>query len=224
MESVKQYLVELQSTLDVLPIQSINEVVDVLHQARLMKRRIFVMGNGGSASTASHIACDLAKNTRVEGLPAFRISEITDNSAIFSAYANDEGYENVFVNHLANFVEPDDVIIGISTSGKSPNVLKAIEYSNNVGALTIGLTGFDGGQLKSLAGMNIHVPSDCIEQVEDIHLVIGHIFCTRLRLMAVNFHGAASQEQRSETLVPAYWSKSESASSSVSYVEKVASD
>jgi D-sedoheptulose 7-phosphate isomerase len=184
MEIIQHYINELQNTLGILPIQPINEVVNVLHQARLKKRHIFIMGNGGSASTASHIACDLAKNTRQAGVPHIRITEITDNSAIFSAYANDEGYENAFVKHLANFIEPDDVVIGISTSGKSPNVLKAIEYSNSINALTIGLTGFDGGQLKSLAAMNIHVPSDCIERVEDIHLVIGHIFCTELRSMA----------------------------------------
>ena len=124
MESIQQYLIELQSTLGKLPIQSINEVVNILHKTRLTRRQVFVMGNGGSASTASHIACDLAKNTRKEGLPHIRILEITDNSAIFSAYANDEGYENVFVKHLTNFVEPNDVVIGISTSGESPNVLK----------------------------------------------------------------------------------------------------
>lgn len=185
MEIIQQYINELQNTLGILPMQSINDVVNELHKARLSKRHIFVMGNGGSASTASHIACDLAKNTRQENIPHIRISEITDNSAIFSAYANDEGYENVFVRHLANFIEPEDIVIGISTSGKSPNVLRAIEYSNSINALTIGLTGFDGGQLKSLASMNIHVPSNCIEHVEDIHLVIGHIFCTELRSRAV---------------------------------------
>ena len=187
METVQKYLVELANTLTVLPIQSINEVVEVLHEARLEKRHIFVMGNGGSASTASHMVCDLAKNTRMDGIPHVRISEITDNSAIMTAYANDEGYENVFVNYLANFVEPNDIVIGISTSGKSPNVLRAIEYSNKVNAITIGLTGFDGGQLQSLASMNIHVPSDCIEQVEDIHLVLGHIFCTKMRVLATNY-------------------------------------
>ena len=186
MDSVQQYIGDLQNSLAMLPIQAINEVIDALHEARLMKRQIFVMGNGGSASTASHMTCDLAKNTRIENLPHIRISEITDNSAIFSAYANDEGYENSFVAHLANFVEPKDVVIGISTSGKSPNVLKAIEYSNGINALTIGLTGFDGGRLKSLAAMNIHTPSDCIEQVEDIHLIISHIFCTKLRFLATN--------------------------------------
>ncbi|PID86750.1 MAG: phosphoheptose isomerase [Chloroflexi bacterium] len=186
MANTQQYLFELQQTLALLPLESIDAVIDALHQARLKKRQVFVMGNGGSASTASHMVCDLAKNTRVSTIPHFRISEVTDNTAIFSAYANDEGYENVFASHLANFVEPDDVVIGISASGKSPNVLNAIEYANGVNALTIGLTGFDGGELKSLARMNIHVPSDWIEQVEDIHLIIGHIFCVRLRDLAVN--------------------------------------
>ena len=181
MESVKQYLVELQSTLDVLPIQSINEVVDVLHQARLMKRRIFVMGNGGSASTASHIVCDLAKNTRVEGLPAFRISEITDNSAIFSAYANDEGYDKVFANQLASFVQPGDLVIAISASGNSPNVIAAIELAIKAGALTIGFTGFSGGMLGKLVDFHLHVPSDIIEQVEDIHLMFEHMIVKSLR-------------------------------------------
>lgn len=184
MESVQKYVFELQHVLDQLPIESIDEAVKVLHDARLKKRQVFVMGNGGSASTASHIVCDLTKNTRTSSFPHFRISEVIDNTAIFSAYANDEGYENVFANHIANFVEPNDVVIGISTSGQSPNVLNAIEYSNSVNALTIGLTGFDGGRLKSLAAMNIHVPSKCIEQVEDIHLIIGHIFCVKLRFLA----------------------------------------
>ena len=187
MESIKQYISELQNTLDVLPIHNINEVVNILHEARLKKSRIFVMGNGGSASTASHIVCDLAKNTRTAKLPNIRIHEIVDNVAIISAYANDEGYENVFVNHLENYIEPGDIAIGISTSGKSPNVLNAIEYANNINAVTIGLTGFDGGRLKSQVAMNIHVPSNCIEQIEDIHLVIGHIFCTKLRILATDF-------------------------------------
>jgi D-sedoheptulose 7-phosphate isomerase len=183
-ENIQKYIADLQNTLDLLPIQSINTVVNALHDARLKKRNIFVMGNGGSASTASHITCDLAKNTRVSTVPHIRISEITDNSAIFSAYGNDEGYENVFVQYLANFLEPNDVVIGISTSGKSPNVLKAIGYANHIKALTIGMTGFDGGQLKSIANMSVHIPSNCIEQIEDIHLIIGHIFCTELRTMA----------------------------------------
>ena len=182
--SIRNYVVELQRTLDLLPIQSINDVVQVLHAARLRQRQVFIFGNGGSASTASHIVCDLAKNTRVEGVPHFRILDMIDNSAVFSAYANDEGYENVFAQHLSNFAQPGDVVIGISTSGNSPNILRAIERANQLDAITIGITGFDGGQLVDLASMNIHVKSDLIEQVEDIHLILGHMITINLRNLA----------------------------------------
>jgi D-sedoheptulose 7-phosphate isomerase len=182
--SIRNYVVELQRTLDLLPMQSINNVVQVLHAARLRQRQVFIFGNGGSASTASHIVCDLAKNTRVEGVPHFRILDMIDNSAVFSAYANDEGYENVFAQHLSNFAQPGDVVIGISTSGNSPNILRAIERANQLEAITIGIIGFDGGQLVDLASMNIHVKSDLIEQVEDIHLILGHMITINLRNLA----------------------------------------
>ncbi len=139
------------------------------------------MGNGGSASTASHFVCDLAKNTRMPSSPHFRVIGLTDNMAIFSAYANDEGYENVFAGQLASLVRPDDIVIGISTSGHSPNVLNGILLAQRMGAKTIGFTGFDGGELAHLVDLNIHVPSDCIEQIEDVHLVLEHLICTVLR-------------------------------------------
>jgi len=184
MEQIQQYIKQLQSTLGILPLESIFDVIQLLHEARLREQQVFVMGNGGSASTASHIVCDLAKNTKIDGVPHFRIFEITDNTAVFSAYANDEGYENAFALHLANFVRPKDVVIGISTSGNSPNVLRAIELGNLEGAQTISFTGFDGGKLRSLSTMNVHIPSSWIEQVEDVHLILGHIMCTALRQLA----------------------------------------
>ena len=181
---IQFYIEQLHITLDRLPLESIFEVVQVVHEARLNERQVFVMGNGGSASTASHIVCDLAKNTRVEGVPHIRILEMSDNTAIFSAYANDEGYENAFASYLANFLRPQDVVIGISTSGNSPNVLRAIELGNQFGAQTISFTGFDGGKLRPLSELNVHVPSTWIEQVEDVHLMLGHIMCTTLRELA----------------------------------------
>jgi D-sedoheptulose 7-phosphate isomerase len=111
MEQIQQYIKQLQGTLGVLPLESIFDVIQRLHEARLSEQQVFVLGNGGSASTASHIVCDLAKNTKIDGVPHFRIFEITDNTAVFSAYANDEGYENAFAHHLANFVRPKDVVI-----------------------------------------------------------------------------------------------------------------
>ena len=175
------YLSSLQATLDLLPLDAIDEAIDLLHTARLEGRQVFILGNGGSASTASHFACDLGKNTRLEGLPHIRVMALTDNVAMFSAYANDEGYENVFVQQLASFVQPHDIVIGISTSGNSPNVVRAIEHANRIGATTLGFTGFDGGKLGRLVNLEIHVTSDCIEQVEDTHLVLEHLICTILR-------------------------------------------
>jgi len=181
MNLIRQYVTDLQSTLDELPVEAIDQVIELLRTARLAGRQVFILGNGGSASTASHFACDLGKNTRSEDLPHFRVMALTDNMASFSAYANDEGYDNVFVQQLVSFVGPEDVVIGISTSGNSPNVLRAIELGNQVGARTVGLTGFDGGQLGDLVDYHIHVSSDCIEQVEDIHLILEHLICTVLR-------------------------------------------
>jgi D-sedoheptulose 7-phosphate isomerase len=142
------------------------------------------MGNGGSASTASHFVADLAKNTRSDNLPNFRVHGLTDNMAILSAYANDEGYENVFAQQLASFVGPHDIVIAISASGNSENVLKGVELANHVKARTVGLTGFDGGKLGPLVDLHIHVPSKIIEQVEDLHLVIEHMVVKTLREMA----------------------------------------
>lgn len=184
MDKMRQYVTELQQTLDILPMQAIDNVTKVLHSARLQQQQIFVVGNGGSASTASHFVCDLAKNTRMEGVPHFRALDMIDNSAVFSAYGNDEGYENVFAPYLANFIRSGDVVIGISTSGNSPNVLRAIELGNEMKAQTIGFTGFDGGQLLALATMNIHIKSTSIEQVEDIHLILGHMITVNLRRLA----------------------------------------
>ncbi len=181
MDRVQSYIQDLHDTLDQLPQDLIHQTIDILHAARISDRQVFIMGNGGSASTASHFACDLAKNTRIAGWPHFRVISLTDNMATFSAYANDEGYGNVFAAQLANFVRPQDLVIGISTSGNSPNVIQAIELANEVGAFTLAFTGFDAGELGSLVDLNIHVPSSCIEQVEDIHLMLEHLICTALR-------------------------------------------
>lgn len=175
-----RYVADLKRTLDLLPLERLDEVIALLHQARISDRQVFVMGNGGSASTASHMVCDLAKNTRRPGWPHFRVIGLTDNMAIFSAYANDEGYENVFSAQLANLVRPDDIVIGISASGNSKNVLNAIELANKSGAVTVGLTGFDGGKLGTMVRYHIHVPSSRIEQVEDIHLSIEHMIAFTL--------------------------------------------
>jgi D-sedoheptulose 7-phosphate isomerase len=180
MDPVRKYVVDLQRTLELLPLEQVHKVIDELHEARLRQRQVFIMGNGGSASTATHFVCDLGKNTRREGWPPFRVFGLSDNMALFSAYANDEGYENVFAQQLASYVQPYDIVIGISTSGNSANILKAIALAKTRKAKTIGFTGFDGGQLGPMVDLNIHTPSDCIEQVEDTHLILEHLICSVL--------------------------------------------
>ena len=181
MDPVLKYLSELQGTLQQLSGENIHKVITTLAGARMKGKQTFIMGNGGSASTATHFVCDLAKNTRIDGLQPFRVIGLSDNMALVTAYANDEGYENVFVQQLANLVQAEDVVIGISTSGNSLNVIRAIEHANDVGATTIGFTGFDGGILGSMVDIHVHVPSDCIEHVEDVHLVLEHLVCKALR-------------------------------------------
>jgi D-sedoheptulose 7-phosphate isomerase len=180
MDPVQEYITTLQQTLDLLPIKQIHTVIDELHEARMRNRQVFIMGNGGSASTATHFVCDLSKNTRKEGWPPFRVFGLSDNMAILSAYANDEGYENVFVQQLATYVQPYDIVIGISTSGNSANVLNAIALAKQRRAKTIGFTGFDGGKLGTMVDVHIHTPSNRIEQVEDTHLILEHVICSVL--------------------------------------------
>jgi D-sedoheptulose 7-phosphate isomerase len=181
MKVISTYIHDLKETLDGLSAAHIEEAIAVLKRARLENRQVFIMGNGGSASTASHFVCDLSKNTRSPNLPHFRVIGLTDNMALFSAYANDEGYADVFAQQLASFVRPQDIVIAISASGNSPNVLQAVELANQIGAYTIGFTGFDGGRLLEMIDLSLHVPSDCIEQVEDIHLMLEHLICLALR-------------------------------------------
>lgn len=181
MEQISRYISELQSSLSKLEQEPIQQVIETLHEARLNGRQVFIFGNGGSASTASHFVCDLAKNTRLSNYPHFRVIGLTDNIPLLTAYANDEGYENVFAAQLSSLIQPSDVAIGISTSGNSPNVLRAMDLAAQTNATTIGFTGFDGGHLSDLVDIEIHVASDCIEHVEDIHLMLEHLICSALR-------------------------------------------
>jgi D-sedoheptulose 7-phosphate isomerase len=181
MHSIQDYISLLQQTLDQLPRQLISDVIDVLQTARMQGSQIFIMGNGGSAATASHFVCDLAKNTRREGLPPFRVIGLTDNMAILSAYANDEGYEQVFAQQLASLIRPRDVVIAISASGNSKNVIQAIEEAQKHDVTTVAFTGFDGGRVGQIVNINIHVKSNIIEHVEDVHLVLEHIIVKMIK-------------------------------------------
>jgi D-sedoheptulose 7-phosphate isomerase len=192
MTYIHRYIEDLKETLLRLPEDQIEQVVQTLHEARLNNRQVFIMGNGGSASTASHFVCDLGKNTRIKGVPNFRVMGLTDNMALFSALANDEGYENVFSQQLASFVCPGDAVIGISASGNSANVLNAIQLAKQMGATTIGFTGFDGGRLSSMVDILLLVDSYTIEHVEDIHLMLEHLICKTLRETLIDAEGYPS--------------------------------
>lgn len=181
MEHIQNYISALQQTMDQLPQPLIAEAIRVLQRARMRGSQVFIMGNGGSASTASHFVCDLAKNTRRDGLPHFRAIGLADNMEIFSAYANDEGYENVFSQQLINLIGPGDVVIAISASGNSKNVVKAVEEARKYNAITIGFTGFTGGRLGQLVDIHIHVRSEVIEHVEDIHLMLEHMIVRAIK-------------------------------------------
>ncbi len=199
MEQIKSYIVTLTETVHQLPVDHIAQVVETLQIARLNGRQVFIMGNGGSASTATHFVCDLAKNTRHPGLPHFRVIGLSDNMAIFSAYANDEGYENVFAAQLANLVEAGDIVIAISASGNSANVLKAVEEARNHNAITIGFTGFDGGRLGSMVDIHVHVNSHVIEHVEDIHLMLEHMIVKTLKDTANGAMALPAEIQKAST-------------------------
>jgi D-sedoheptulose 7-phosphate isomerase len=185
METVTNYIALLQQTIDQLPKEKIAEVIDLLHSARFSARQVFIMGNGGSASTASHFVCDLSKNTRREGWPRYKVIGLSDNMAVFSAYANDEGYENVFCEQLANLLLPDDIVIAISASGNSRNVVSAVQYAKSQNAFVIGFTGFDGGILGKLVDIDLHIDSNIIEHVEDLHLVLEHMIIKSLKERAL---------------------------------------
>jgi len=176
-----RYLTEMQQILAGLPTEAIRRAGEILLQARRRGTQVFTLGNGGSAANASHIACDLSKSCIREDLPRFRVISLVDNVPLATAWANDTGYENIFTAQLENLLRPEDVVICLSGSGRSPNVLNAARLARERGATVIGLTGYDGGLLKDIADPCVIVPSYCMEQVEDTHLIVGHLLSTYLR-------------------------------------------
>jgi D-sedoheptulose 7-phosphate isomerase len=174
-QMIEGYLSEMRHNLAMLPVEDIRKMVEKLEEARAQGRQVFLFGNGGSASTASHLAVDFAKVTIAPGKPRLKAIALTDNIAVISAWANDLAYDEVFSQQLQTHLLPGDVAIGISTSGRSPNVLNALRLAKSMGATTIGLTGCDDGQMKGLADLCIKVPDDRTGRIEDVHLILGHI-------------------------------------------------
>jgi D-sedoheptulose 7-phosphate isomerase len=166
-----------------LPLAMLERVAGVLYQAYEDGRGVFLFGNGGSASLASHFACDLAKGTVAKGSLSkrFRVLSLADNMALMTAWANDTSYEQVFAAQLRNFVQRGDVAFGISASGCSPNVLQALQAARESGAVTVGLAGFQGGKLPPLCDYCIIIPSDNMQIIEDLQLAIAHALFTVTR-------------------------------------------
>lgn len=172
---VRQYFDELRRVAAILPHDSINQIAEELLKANQSGRMIFLFGNGGSASLASHFACDLGKGTAYcNGGKRFRVLALTDNIPTMTAWANDANYEDIFAEQLRNFVQPHDIVFAISCSGNSRNVLNALQVGRSLGALTIGISGFGGGEMKSLCDICIVVPSDNMQIIEDLHLSMAH--------------------------------------------------
>jgi D-sedoheptulose 7-phosphate isomerase len=174
-DKAASYLEALKAAIDALPTDRLAQLGDMLYRAYRNDKQVFTLGNGGSASTASHIAADLAKNTILANMHRFRIASLNDNAAILTALANDLGYENVFSEQLQNLIRAGDLLIAVSGSGNSPNVVKAIRYAQSQCAEVVGILGFDGGRAAQLADVAIIVPSHNYGVVEDVHLIINHI-------------------------------------------------
>lgn len=170
------YLDYLSEVLSGVDTNAVASFVEVLLAARDRDAQIFFMGNGGSASTASHFVNDIAICGRAPAKP-FRAISLTDNSAVLTALANDCGYEDIFVRQLETQLAEGDVVVAISASGNSPNVVRAFEYANERGAVTVALTGFDGGRLTKLAQLVVHAPTNTGEYgpAEDVHLIVNHV-------------------------------------------------
>ena len=171
------YKADVLKAIETIQLDKVGQAIEILTEARNQDRRIFVCGNGGSASTASHFVCDMVKGASFHSEKRFRIMALTDSLPTITAYANDVTYDCVFVEQLKNFAEPGDVVIAISGSGNSPNVLHAIEYANSIGCKTIALTGRDGGKLGPQAQLNLQASNPHMGRIEDVHMIVMHMIC-----------------------------------------------
>lgn len=180
--SIKKYFRELNELVPQLPYGAITTIASAFLEAFAEQRTVFVFGNGGSAASASHMMCDMNKGA--SGLSAGqrpRVLALTDNVSLISAWANDFGYERIFSEQLKTFVKPRDVAFAISTSGDSPNILLALETAREYGAMTLGLAGCQGGQMKALCDVCAVVPSENVQVIEDLHHAMMHSIFTTVR-------------------------------------------
>ena len=182
MTTPKEYIQQVMAATQAVDQKTMLASIDMLEEAYQNGRSVFLIGNGGSAANASHFAEDLCKGALTDDNPKrFRVLSLTDNTPFITAIGNDIGYANIFEFQLRQFAEPEDVLIAISGSGNSPNIIKAVDYAKANGVKVIGLTGFDGGKLKSLSDVSVHVPLDHMCQSEAVHSVVSHLIVDLLK-------------------------------------------
>jgi|SRR5579875_2520171 len=187
MNNITRYFKEIEQMMQEISLPQLEYVLTILEQTYYTGHRIFIMGNGGSAATASHFALDLAKNTIMLAAPRLKALSLTDHVPLITAWSNDTAYEHVFAEQLANLVEPGDAVVGISTSGNSLNVINAMLLARQHGARTIALLGARGGKLKDIVDAYVLVPGHNIEQEEDAHMILTHIITRHMR-EAIRIH------------------------------------
>jgi len=187
MESINTYFTELEEMLRSISQTHLHHVLSLLEDAYHNGQHIFIMGNGGSAATASHFALDLAKNTITPGAPRLKAISLTDHVPLITAWSNDTAYEHVFEEQLANMIEPGDVVIAISTSGNSLNVINALWLAKQTRAVTVGLLGATGGLIKNIVDAYVLAPGQNIEQEEDAHMVLAHTITRHMRKIVQSY-------------------------------------
>ena len=188
---VKDYLTRLSQILDDIDADVVSDIVNTFEETIKNKSRIYILGNGGSAATASHIVNDLGAGLRRRGIINFDVTSLGDNSPVITAIANDIGYENIFYMQMKGHINANDVVVAISCSGESPNIIKAVDYAKDLGCKIIGVTGFNGGYLKKISNINFHVdaPEGEYGLVEDAHMILDHIIYSYYIQAESNFTG-----------------------------------
>ncbi|MDL2262837.1 SIS domain-containing protein [Bacteroidales bacterium OttesenSCG-928-I21] len=168
------YFDKVKKAIEKVDVNQVNNLMNLLIDALQQEKQIFIMGNGGSAATASHFACDFNKGLSWNKQKRFKIICLNDNIPTLMAYSNDISYEEIFAEPLKNFFQKGDLIVGLSGSGNSKNILNAIEWGNENGGTTIGLTGYDGGKLKQIAKHCVHIDVQDMQVAEDLHMILDH--------------------------------------------------
>ncbi len=196
MFSVSRYLDDYARVLGGLDETAVERMAHRLRDAWKANRTVFCCGNGGSAASASHFMMDLTKLSSPANGRRIRALALTENVAALSAISNDIAYREIFVEQLRPFLAPDDVVIGLSTSGSSPNVIRAMEFANESGAVTLGVTGLQGSTLRALARHTLVVNSASVQQIEDATMVAGHLLCLRVRELIAREANVAPEEER----------------------------